>query len=574
MSWISCFSFRRAFCALAALFCLAGAGAPAWAQFETRGTTTFPQGSFSIATGDFNKDGKLDVVMITGNGFSLALGNGDGTFQAPVTYATQLAYSLAVADFNGDGNLDLVVANLDPSTVSVYLGNGDGTFQAPIDSNTTDGSYFVVVGDFNNDEIPDLAVIDPPYISVLLGNGNGTFQPPSDNNSFAGGKWLALADFNNDHKLDVLVSGSFGSTYDIGVLLGNGDGTLQNSLTYPVESVLSVAAGDLNGDGNMDAILSYDGYHIAVLLGNGDGSFQPAVLYDTTGIGGSWLVVSDMNLDGKLDVVIPSSQNDNPRAAGGVDIFWGNGDGTLQPAQFFGSGDAGMPTIADLNGDHLPDIVMFGVVSVLNTGVAGFSPSAPLAFPLQVVNASSAPQKVTLTNNGTTALTVSSMKVSGKFKISSTCGHSVAAGAKCTISAVFQPTSAGVQTGLITLKDSASSKPQFIELTGTATLAKVSPKTLTFASQKVGTKSTPQTVTVTNEGSAAMQFSGVSVGGRDYRDFTETDNCTGRSISQGASCTVNVTFAPTKAGTRSATLSIEAVGTTSPAPVALLGTGS
>ena len=259
MSWISCFSFRRAFCALAALFCLAGAGAPAWAQFETRGTTTFPQGSFSIATGDFNKDGKLDVVMITGNGFSLA------------------------------------------------LGNGDGTFQAPIDSNTTDGSYFVVVGDFNNDEIPDLAVIDPPYISVLLGNGNGTFQPPSDNNSFAGGKWLALADFNNDHKLDVLVSGSFGSTYDIGVLLGNGDGTLQNSLTYPVESVLSVAAGDLNGDGNMDAILSYDGYHIAVLLGNGDGSFQAAVLYDTTGLSGDGVLVNDLNLDGNLDVAIPAS---------------------------------------------------------------------------------------------------------------------------------------------------------------------------------------------------------------------------------------------------------------------------
>jgi hypothetical protein len=89
---------------------------------------------------------------------------------------------------------------------------------------------------------------------------------------------------------------------------------------------------------------------------------------------------------------------------------------------------------------------------VLNTGVAGFSPSAPLAFPLQVVNASSAPQKVTLTNNGTTPLTISSMKVTGKFKVISTCGHSVAAGAKCTISAVFQPTSAGAQTGLVTLK--------------------------------------------------------------------------------------------------------------------------
>jgi hypothetical protein len=575
MSWISCFSFRRAFCALAALFCLAGAGVPAWGQFETRGTTTFPQGSFSIATGDFNNDGKPDVVMITGNGFAVALGNGDGTFQTPVSYATQLCYTLAVADFNGDGNLDLVVANLDPSTVSVYLGNGDGTFQAPIDSNTTDGSYFVTVGDFNNDKIPDLAIIDPPYISVLLGNGDGTFQPPSDNNSFpSDAQWLALADFNNDHKLDVLVSGSFGSTYDIGVLLGNGDGTLQNSLTYPVESVLSVAAGDLNGDGNMDAILSYDGYHIAVLLGNGDGSFQAAVLYDTTGLSGDGVLVNDLNLDGNLDVAIPASAG----GSGGIDVFWGNGNGTLQPPQFFGVPFGGPPALADLNGDHLPDVVMGGdidlVVSVLNTGVASFSPTVPLAFPLQVVDTTSAPQKVTLTNKGTTALTISSMKVSGKFKVSSTCGKSVAAGAKCTISAVFQPTSAGAQTGLVTLKDSASSKPQFIAISGTATAIKASPGSLTFGSQKVGTKSAPQTVTVTNEGRTAVRFSSLGVSGSDYKDSTETNNCTGHSIEPGASCQVQVTFAPTKTGGRDATLYIEPQGTTSPPFVDLSGTGS
>src|ERR1700683_241381 len=97
---------------------------PAWAQFETRATTSFPAGAYSIATGDFKHDGKLDVVMITNNGFSVALGKGDGTFQKSVAYATELAYSLTVGDFNNDGNLDIVVADetLDPSTVSVYLG--------------------------------------------------------------------------------------------------------------------------------------------------------------------------------------------------------------------------------------------------------------------------------------------------------------------------------------------------------------------------------------------------------------------------------------------------------------------
>jgi hypothetical protein len=548
-------------------------GRPAWAQFETRATNPFPQGAFSTATGDFNNDGRLDVVMKTDNGFSVALGNGDGTFQKAFTYTTQLAYSLAVADFNGDGNLDIVVANEneDPSTVSVYLGNGDGTFQAPIDSNTTDYNEFVAVGDFNGDGKPDIVVIENPSISVLLGNGDGTFQPPSDNNSFVGAHLLAVGDFNNDRELDVIVAGYFGSGDNIGVLLGNGDGTLQDSLTSPLEyQPFGLAAGQLGHSGNLDAVVGYIGA-ISVLLGNGDGTFQPQVYYDPTGLGGGSVTVADLNLDGKMDVATSSGPP-------GMDVFWGNGDGTLQPAQFFSSGmESGMPVVGDFNSDGLPDFALgndlHGVITMLNTGRASFSPSSPVNFSPQLFDTMSAPQIVALKNLGAAALSIRSIKASGQFKVTDTCGASVAPGANCTISAVFQPTSAGTRTGLVTIMDSASAKPQFIELRGTGTVIKVVPGSLVFADQRVGTRSTPQVVTVTNEGSAPVQFAGVGIGGADYRSFSEIDNCASHAIAPGATCQVSVTFRPKKAGARTGLLSVTPTGTAGPAPVALSGTG-
>jgi len=560
-------------CTVAALLSVVGAGTPVWAQFETRATTSLPEGAYCIALGDFNHDGKLDLVVTDGNGFTVSLGNGDGTFQKPTFYHTQLSYFLAVGDFNNDGNLDIVVANLVPSTVDVYLGNGDGTFKAPISSNTTDGSYFVAVGDFNNDKKADLALIDGPYISVLLGNGDGTFQAPSDNNSFFGAVWLALGDFNNDHKLDVVAVGHSGASYDLGVLLGNGDGTLQDSITTPLRYVPgAVAAGDLNGDGNLDAIVGSDLGGIVVFLGNGDGTFQSPQYYSTTGLDGGQAIVSDLNLDGRLDVAMPSGA--------GVDVFWGNGDGTLRPAQFFASGESGWMALGDLNGDGLPDFALastlYGTTTMLNTGVVSFSPTtAPLTFPVQVVNSSSPKQTLKLTNNGAVALSISSVKESGAaFQMSDNCGSSVAAGATCKIDVEYKPKKAGTQTGLITIVDSASSKPQFVELTGSATAVKISPTSLTFAAQKVGTKSTPQTVTATNEGKTSVTFSSVAVGGKDAGEFSVSGNCTGGAIAPGASCVASVTFGPTQDGVANATLYFNLpTGSISPAPVPLSGTG-
>jgi len=443
--------------------CVALMDSQARAQFETRATTALPEGAYCIALGDFNNDGKPDLVVTDGDGFTVSLGNGDGTFQKPMFHSTGLSYYLAVGDFNNDGNLDIVVANV-ASTVSVYLGRGDGTFKQPITSNTTAGSYFVAVGDFNNDKKLDLALIDPPYISVLLGKGNGTFGSPSDNSSFAGSLWLALGDFNNDHNLDVLVTGKFGVSYDIGVLLGNGDGSLQDSITTPVEYVpATIAAGDLNGDGKLDAVLGYDLAGIAVFLGNGDGTFQTAVNYDTTGIGNDEVSIQDVNRDGKADLVVSNSSG----KLGGVDLLWGNGDGSFQTPQFFSFGpDTGLLAMGDLNGDGLPDIALAngdaGTITMLNTGVVSFSPTtAEISF------TRSGQSTLTLTNTGQKSLIIKSITVNGvAFKVQDTCGTKVRAGASCDIKILFKPPQAGSYTGLITLIDSASSKPQYIELTG------------------------------------------------------------------------------------------------------------
>ena len=250
----------RTFCfSLVALTCVAVFSSTAAAQFETRTRHSLPTYGDGFVAGDFNGDGKLDIA-VCGDDLMILLGNGDGTFQNPIRYPIA-AFFVAAADFNQDGKLDLVVADLAAASVSVLLGKGDGTFGNPIVSPTTGWNSFLAVGDFNNDGRLDIVVISPPYISVLLSNGDGTFQPPSDNDSFVGPQQLTVGDFNNDHRLDVLVDGFSGGSSNFGVLLGNGDGTLQPSLTHPLPITPDspAAVGDFNHDGNLDFAIAEDG---------------------------------------------------------------------------------------------------------------------------------------------------------------------------------------------------------------------------------------------------------------------------------------------------------------------------
>ena len=179
--------------------------------------------------------------------------NGDGTFKPRVDFATGLfPNSVAVGDFNGDGKPDLALAN-GSGTVSVLLGNGDGTFQPHVEYPAGPGAFSVAVGDFSGDGKLDLAVANnngnqSGTVSVLLGNGDGTFQPHVDYPVGVGPYSVAVGDFNRDGKLDLVVA-NYPSIFTVSVLLGNGDGTFQPQVTYPVgRQPISVAVADLSGD--------------------------------------------------------------------------------------------------------------------------------------------------------------------------------------------------------------------------------------------------------------------------------------------------------------------------------------
>jgi len=336
----------------------------------------------AVATGDFNGDGKLDTVNLdSGSRLNVIMGNGDGTFQTPITLniaaSNFFPEAIAVGDFNGDHLLDVAVwatnATTGNSEVHIYLGNGtgsltySGTYSASNSSTFNPGPNSFVAADVNGDGKLDLVAMTPYNgVFVFLGKGDGTFQTPvAYATGCTGGTGscgaLAVGDLNGDGKPDLALEANVTTGGGMSILLNNGNGTFGTATYYPVGiggvvAAGGIAIGDVNGDKKPDVVVTASNIGVIVYLNQGAGTFAVKGTVGSIPIGGTNnVVLADINNDKKLDIVIPDG-------AGDVFTFYGKGNGTFTagsayPLQSCNDCSNFLVAVGDFNGDGTLDLL-------------------------------------------------------------------------------------------------------------------------------------------------------------------------------------------------------------------------
>jgi hypothetical protein len=258
----------------------------------------------AVAAGDFNNDGKTDVVAVgssSGAQNVLLLRNeGNNTFALNFAQiGTGEIYDAAAADFNADGRLDL--ATLGGAGVSISFGNGNGTFAAPVSYLGAFNSTQIAIADLNNDAKPDLAVsTNNNKIGVLLNGGAGTFSNPANPPVAGDLSGIAAAEMNGDGIVDLIASKSGG----VAVLNGLGNGTFGAESTYPITPgrAFGLAVADFNADGKADAATLAGTNAVSILLNNGAGALGRETLW-SGGVTMAALAAGDLNNDQKSDLM-------------------------------------------------------------------------------------------------------------------------------------------------------------------------------------------------------------------------------------------------------------------------------
>ncbi len=267
-----------------------------------------PFSIFRISLGDFDGDGKKDIVgagITSSNGLRFLHGNGDGTFTDSNNSTNQGVqyYSTAAGDFNSDNKLDAVA--ITNTNIGLFRGNGQGVFFSPINFPAGTDLRFIVSQDFNGDGKPDVAATDfaANRVVVLLGNGTAGFGTPVNFTVGTNPTKLALADFNTDGKIDI-VTANEGSN-NVSVLLGNGMGGFGTATNFAIGvKPVWVTSGDINNDGKLDLLTAnHDANSVSILLGNGDGIFNAPsnITYNMTRP--TTVTLQDTNFDGRPDLI-------------------------------------------------------------------------------------------------------------------------------------------------------------------------------------------------------------------------------------------------------------------------------
>ena len=351
--------------------------------------------------GDFNEDGKLDVVT---NYITIAFGDGAGGLLAARSFrAGNDPASIAAGDFNEDGRRDLLVANTfsNNNNVSLLVQDGTGSYAPAISLAVGFQPRFVAAADFNGDHHLDFVTANsgatgstPGTVSIRLGDGAGNFAPASNFASGYAPYSLVIGDFNRDDKLDLVVanmgfvivseSGVKNFPRSVSILIGDGAGGFAAPETLITESpdlsettTLSIAAADLNNDSKLDLVVA-NATTLSVLLGDGSGHFGPATAYAAATTLDS-VVIADFDRDGKADVATASDT---------ISIRSGDGAGNLGAAHDFAVAESPDHIAAgDFNMDSNLDLVASngGAVFVtLGDGAGNFG--TPTVFNLRAAS--------------------------------------------------------------------------------------------------------------------------------------------------------------------------------------------
>ncbi len=350
-------------------------------KFKLKQTVAVGANPGSLARGDLNNDGKLDVV-VRGTYLYRLFGNGDGTFGAPlrITEFYSAPGQIQIADFNGDGLADLAIAGI--SNFYIYYGIGGGLLTQPTPYDTGAMAGGLVVGNLRTGDKLDVVLSDFYGFSILFSKPNG-FEDSVDVPVPLYPTAMAGADFNGDGLKDLVVTG--GTEFQVLFGTGKASKPFIAGPHTPLVGGRSVTAADFNGDGKQDVVLStYNDQNgvtaFYLCLGNGDGTFgAPVMILSNPNTGYAEMAAGDANGDGHPDLLITSVGYEFGNGEG-VNVLFGKGDGTFQPPVSLGTPGSENIGLADFNNDGLPDIYAGDLtgdnaIVFLNQGNGKFAPA-------------------------------------------------------------------------------------------------------------------------------------------------------------------------------------------------------